>query len=212
MIAVHVVSADGPHRNDTDTTLAQELVAEFEGTFQEIVEDDTAMALVAFARSERGTQIVLGASRPRSSLRPLGGVVHNVLRRSRDLDVHIIAVGGERPARVHQRRQSSQFSWRRQTLALALAAVVMPLVTVLLTDARASLSLSTEFLVYLVIVLALTTWGGVAAGVVAALAASALENYYFVKPLHTLEVARPDDVVSLVAFLLFAVGASVRCQ
>jgi two-component system sensor histidine kinase KdpD len=209
MIAVHVVSADGPHRNDTDTTLAQELVAEFEGTFQEIVEDDTAMALVAFARSERGTQIVLGASRPRSSLRPLGGVVHNVLRRSRDLDVHIIAVGGERPARVHQRRQSSQFSWRRQTLALALAAVVMPLVTVLLTDARASLSLSTEFLVYLVIVLALTTWGGVAAGVVAALAASALENYYFVKPLHTLEVARPDDVVSLVAFLLFAVGASV---
>jgi len=56
------------------------LVTEFEGKFQEIVDDDVAKTLVAFARSERGTQIVLGASRPRSALRPLGGVVENVLR------------------------------------------------------------------------------------------------------------------------------------
>jgi two-component system sensor histidine kinase KdpD len=209
MIAVHVVSADALQRAATDTSLAQELVAEFEGKFQEIVEDDIALALVAFAHAERGTQIVLGASRPRSALRPLGGVVRNVLRRSRDLDVHVIAVGGERPARVHRRRQASRFTWRRQIVALVLTAAIMPIVTVLLTDARSSLSLSTEFLVYLVVVLALTAWGGAAVGVVAALAASALENYYFVPPLHTLEVARPDDVVSLLAFLVFAVGASL---
>jgi two-component system sensor histidine kinase KdpD len=209
MIAVHVVSADALQRAATDTSLAQELVAEFEGKFQEIVEDDIALALVAFAHAERGTQIVLGASRPRSALRPLGGVVRNVLRRSRDLDVHVIAVGGERPARVHRRRQSFRFSRQRQIVALVLTAAIMPLVTVLLVEARSSLSLSTEFLAYLVVVLALTTWGGIAVGVVATLAASALENYYFVPPLHTLEVARPDDVVSLVAFLLFAVGASV---
>jgi two-component system sensor histidine kinase KdpD len=209
MIAVHVVSADGLQRAASDTSLAQGLVAEFEGTFQEIVEDDVAMALVAFAHAERGTQIVLGASRPRSALLPRRGVVHSVLRRTRDLDVHVIAVGGERPVHLERRRQTTRFSWRRQILALVLTAAIMPLVTVLLTDARASLSLSTEFLGYLVVVLALTTWGGAAVGIVAALAAFTLENYYFVQPLHTLEVARPDDVVSLVAFLLFAVGASV---
>jgi two-component system sensor histidine kinase KdpD len=209
MIAVHVVSADRLQHAGSDTSLAQELVKEFEGKFQEIVEDDVAMALVAFAHAERGTQIVLGASRPRLTLLPRRSVVHNVLRRTRDLDVHVIAVGGERPAHVHRRRQTSRLSWRRQVVALVLTVAIMPIVTVLLTNARASLSLSTEFLVYLVVVLALTTWGGAAVGIVAALAASALENYYFVPPLHTLEVARPDNVVSLVAFLLFAVGATV---
>ena len=209
IVAVHVKSADGVHPGETDTSLARELIVEFEGKFQEIVDDNTATALVAFARAERGTQIVLGASRPRSALRPLGGVVKNVLRHTSDLDVHVIAVGGERPAHVHQRRRLNQLSWHRRVAALLLAAVSMPLLTVILTSARSSLSLSTEFLAYLVVVLALAIWGGVLVGIVAALTASGLENYYFVKPLHTLEVARPDDIVSLVAFMVFAVGASV---
>ena len=82
---------------------ARDLVREFEGRFEEVVEDDVATALVSFARTERGTQIVLGASRPRAPWRPPSGVVEKVLRHARDLDVHIIAVGGERPVHVHPR-------------------------------------------------------------------------------------------------------------
>jgi two-component system sensor histidine kinase KdpD len=209
IVAVHVVSADGFHRTESDTSLARELVTEFEGKFQEIVDDDVAKTLVAFARSERGTQIVLGASRPRSALRPLGGVVENVLRHTPDLDVHVIAVGGERSRSVRRRRQMKQLSWRRKIVSLVLTVVALPLLTVILTSVRSSLSLSTEFLAYLVLVLVLTTWGGAIVGVVAALAAFALENYYFVQPLHTFAVSRPDDVVSLLGFLVFAVGASI---
>ena len=214
LIAVHVLNPEGPLNGSPDTAKARELIQEFDGTFQEIVDDDIATALVSFARSERGTQIVLGASRRKSALRPPTGVVEKVLRNVRDLDVHVIAVGGERPARVRQRRQKSQFDLRRRMLGLCVALVGMPLLTVIMTSARSSLSLSTTFLVYLVAVLALTTWSGGTVGIVSALGASALENYYFVPPLHTLEVARPADVVALVAFLLFASGASVvlnRC-
>jgi two-component system sensor histidine kinase KdpD len=209
LFAVHVVKADDIRHVATDTSVAQALVIEFEGKFQEIVDDDAATALVAFARSERGTQIVLGASRPRPLWRPAGGVVERVLRNARDLDVHIIAVGGDRPAHLHERRQKVRVSWRRRVLALIIAAALLPLLTIIMTATRSSLSPSTVFLVYLVAILALTTWADVLVGVVAAVAASALENYYFVQPLHTLQVARPDDVVALVAFLLFAVGASV---
>ena len=209
ILAVHVVSADGIRHADDETSLIRELVGEFEGKYQEIVDDDVATALVAFARSERGTQIVLGASRPRSALRPLGGVVENVLRRTPDLDVHVIAVGDERAPSVRRRRRTRSFSWRRKFLALIVGAVTLPIVTVVLTSLRSSLSPSTEFLVYLVVVLVLTSWGGALVGVVAALAAFGLENYYFVRPLHTLAVSRPDDLVSLLAFLVFAVGASV---
>jgi two-component system sensor histidine kinase KdpD len=209
LMAVHVVNTGGLLKEAADTAKARELVGELDGTFQEIVDEDVAGALVAFARSERGTQIVLGASRPRSSLSLTGGVVEKVLRLARDLDVHIIAVGGERPRPVRRRRRKSRFSWPRTLVALAIVALTMPLITFAMTEARSSLSLSTVFLVYLVEVLILSTWGGSVVGVVAALVASALENYYFVTPVHTFAVARPDDVVAIVAFLVFAVGASV---
>ena len=93
ILAVHVVGTEGMHGRSEDTSLARELVTEFEGTFHEIVDEDVASALVAFARAERGTQIILGSSRVRKVLR-IPGVVENVLRQARDLDVHIIAVGG----------------------------------------------------------------------------------------------------------------------
>ena len=209
IIAVHVKCADGVHRGDLDTSLARTLVTEFEGRFQELVDDDTASAIVGFARAERGTQIVLGASRPRSARRPFGGVVERVLQHTQELDVHVIAVGAERPAHVPRRRRTRRFSWRRQALAFAVAAVTIPLLTLILTNARSNLSISTEFLLYLVLVLGLTVWGGALVGVAAAIVAFALENYYFVKPFHTFVVSRPDDLVSLVAYLVFAVGASV---
>ncbi len=209
LFAVHVVKSDEIRHVPTDTSEARELVKEFEGKFQEVVDDDTATALVAFARSERGTQIVLGASRPRPFWRPANGVVEKVLRHARDLDVHIIAVGGERPPHVHRRRQTERLTGTRRIVALVATLISMPLLTLIMTQIRSSLSLSTVSLVYLVVILALTTWAGALVGIVAALAASGLENFYFVKPLHTLEVARPDDIVALIAFLLFAVSASV---
>jgi two-component system sensor histidine kinase KdpD len=209
IIAVHVVPADGLHHG-VDTSLAQELVTEFEGKYQEIVDDDRATALVAFARSERGTQIILGASRPWSIRRPRGGVVEKVLRHTPDLDVHVIASKEVRPphAHAHARRQKQRISWRRQALGLLATAASLALVTWVLSGVRSSLSLSTEFLCYLVLVLVLTSWAGLIVGVVAALAAFLLENFYFVPPLHILTVSRPNNLVSLLAFLVFALGAS----
>ena len=173
------------------------------------MDDDVATALVAFARSERGTQIVLGASRPRSATRPRGGVVERVLRHTPDLDVHVIAARDERPGHVHRRRSKRAISIRRQLLGLALTAVSMLLVTIILTAARSGLSLSSEFLFYLLVVMGLTTLGGALVGVVAALVAFVLENFYFVHPIHTFSVSRPNDVVSLVGFLVFAAVASL---
>jgi len=209
LFAVHVVKADQILHVPTDTSVARELVEEFEGKFQEVVDDDTASALVAFARSERGTQIVLGASRPRPFWRPANGVVEKVLRLARDLDVHIISVGGERPPHVHRPRQIERVTWTRKIVATIIMLLLMPLLTVVISQFRSSLSLSTVFLVYLVAILALTTWAGAFVGVLGAVVASGLENYYFVRPFHTLVVARPDDIVALVAFLVFAVAASV---
>jgi two-component system sensor histidine kinase KdpD len=209
ILAIHVIDSGAMRSRSSDTTLARELVVEFEGTFHEVIDEDIANALVAFARAERGTQIILGSSRTKRPWHLPGGVIEKVLRLARDLDVHIIAVTAERGARTPQRRRKASFSWPRRLRYLALAAVVLPLLTVVMSQLRSGVSLSTVFLVYLIAVLALAAGGGVSIGVVAALGASGLENYFFVAPLHTLEVARPDDAVAIVAFLVFGIGASL---
>ncbi|MGB8180175.1 MAG: DUF4118 domain-containing protein [Acidimicrobiales bacterium] len=209
IIAVHVVPADSVHRSSVDTSLAKELIAEFEGKYQEIVDDDVATALVAFARAERGTQIIVGSSHSRTWYRPFGGVIQKLLRHTPDLDVHVISLEGNGPKHEHRRRQKSAVPWERRLYALACAVVALPLSTWILSDFRSSLSLSTDILAYLVVVLAVATLGGVVVGIAAAVAAFLLENYYFTTPIHSFTVGRPDDVVSLVAFLVFAVSASV---
>jgi two-component system sensor histidine kinase KdpD len=209
ILAIHVIDSGAMRSRNSDTTLARELVAEFEGTFHEVIDEDIANALVAFARAERGTQIILGSSRTKRPWHLPGGVIEKVLRQARDLDVHIIAVNAERGARTAQRRRKASFSWPRTLRYLALSAVVLSLLTVAMSQLRSGVSLSTVFLVYLIAVLALAAGGGVSVGAVAALGASGLENYYFVAPRHTLEVARPDDAVAIVGFLVFGIGASL---
>ena len=209
LFAVHVISDDALRQTPADTSLARELATEFTGRFQEIVGDDVATALVAFARAERGTQLVLGASRPHAPWRPPSGVVSHVLRQARDLDVHIIAVGASAPRRERNRRRATRATRVRAGAAALVSAAALAALTWVLTGAHHSVSLSTVSLIYLVVIVAIAVVGGTVVGMATSVAAAALENYYFVAPRHTLDVARPDDVVALVSFLLFAIGASV---
>ena len=210
LVAVHVVAMDDPRGARGDLAAVRQLVTEFEGRFEEVVGDDVAASLVAFTRSERGTQIVLGTSRPRSRWRRSGRIVAGVLRNARDLDVHVIALdtaAGEAPVRPPRQRTGTTLA--RVAASLTLGAGALALATWVMTLSHGRVSLSTVSLGFLVVVVTTTVAGGLIAGVVSALAAAGLENYYFVAPRHTLNVASPDDVVALLAFLLFAIGASV---
>ena len=208
LIAVYVHATDAPRLGADHLTATRHLLDEVGGRLEEIVNDDVGAALVAFARAERATQVILGASRPRRGRRSTSGIVERVLRDVRDLDVHVIATGATAPRSGRRSPRSPSPSWRRRTVAGLGAVVALPIITALMAAGRASLSQSTIFLAYLVVVLAVAAEGGVVVGALAALAAAGLENFYFVAPLHTLEVARPDNVVALVGFLVFAATAS----
>ena len=212
LVAVHVVRTDETRATSDDLATVRQLVSEFDGRFEEVVGDDVAASLVAFTRAERGTQIVLGASRPRSRWRRSGRVISGVLRSAREIDVHVIALdaASEAPeSRTRTLSRSPRKSAARASAALALGAAALALATWVMTLSHGHVSLSTVSLAFLVVVVATTVAGGPVVGVVCALAAAGLENYYFVAPRHTLDVARADDVVALVAFVLFAIGASV---
>ena len=95
-------------------------------------------------------------------------------------------------------------SGRRQLAGVALAAVALPLLTLLIDAARSSVSLETIVLLYLLVVVVVAMVGGVIAAVLGAVAAALLINFFFIAPVHTLEVARGEQVLALGVFVVVA--------
>ena len=78
------------------------------GRYHEVVGDDVATSLIAFAKGENATQLVLGATR-RSRLQELmgGSPVARVVRKAGDIDIHVISYEGARPRRARRTTISS---------------------------------------------------------------------------------------------------------
>jgi K+-sensing histidine kinase KdpD len=107
-----------------------------------------------------------------------------------------------------QREPRLSVSTRRQLAGVALAAIGLPLLTLVLNGTASSLSLEGEVLLYLLAVVIIAMVGGIFAAVASAIAAALLINYYFVEPRHTLNIAHADQAVALIVFVVVAVVVS----
>src|SRR4051794_561710 len=148
LIGVHVAIDDGRTRDDSQSLFEQRrLVMELGGTVHDIVGHDTAESLATFARREKATQLVLGASR-RSRWHELvhGSFVARVTRLADDIDVHVIANQGETDERSPSRRASPPLGRRRTVAAWVLTVVGLPLFIALGESLRDHLALSTVLL------------------------------------------------------------------
>jgi two-component system sensor histidine kinase KdpD len=97
---------------------------------------------------------------------------------------------------------------RRALTGVLVAAVGLPLLTLLLALARHHLSLTDDLLIYLVAVVALAVIGGFWPAVLGAAAASLLLNWYFTPPLHTFTIDKPDNLLALLLFVTVAMLVS----
>ena len=96
--------------------------------------------------------------------------------------------------------------WRQAVGILLVAG--LPLLTAALVALRPHLDLANDLLIYLVAVVAVAIVGGFWAAVLAAITASLLLNWYFTKPLHTLTIAEPRNMLALLLFVTVAVTVS----
>src|SRR5215831_8524378 len=97
---------------------------------------------------------------------------------------------------------------RRAVTGMLVAAVGLPLLTLLLAMARNHLSLTDDLLIYLVAVVALAVIGGFWPAVLGAASASLLLNWYFTPPLHTFTIDKPDNLLALLLFVTVAMLVS----
>ncbi|MFL6203907.1 MAG: DUF4118 domain-containing protein, partial [Acidimicrobiales bacterium] len=211
LVGVHVQATDADAPQRTELLIRhQHLVEDLGGTYHEVLGNDIATALADFVRVEQATQLVLGASgRSRWSKLLRGSVINDILRRSTSFDVHVVSVEGANDQRVEDvpRRRLPPVSKRRQWIGWAIVGVGLPLLTIALAHTRGHLGLTSDLLLYLVLVVLAAAVGGVGPAVAAAVGGSLAANWYFTPPYHRFTVAEGENALALAVFL--AVGALV---
>ncbi len=203
LLAVHVTKSDGlTGANPAALASQRQLVESVGGTYHQVVGDDISEALLAFARAENATQLVLGASR-RSWLTAMltgPGISNRTIRGSGDIDVHIVTHSEMGRGRGLPRHRGG-ITRRRQLAGYLLAAALAPLLTLALAGARSSLNLTSDVLVFLVGVIVVALVGGFVPALLAAIVGSLLLNYYFIPPLHKLTIAQANNALALGVFV-----------
>jgi two-component system sensor histidine kinase KdpD len=211
LLAVYVSRSDGLTGADPSALAAQRRLAEsLGGSYHQVVGDNVPDALLAFARAENGTQLVLGASR-RSWLTSMltgPGVSLRTIRESGDIDVHIVTHaqmgrGRRLPA------QHSGLPLPRKVTGYALAFLLAPLLAVLLANLRHHLNLTSDMLVCMLGVIAVALVGGLVPALIAAVVGSLFLNYYFTPPFYTFNINDPNNVLALAVFVIVAVVVSL---
>ncbi len=214
LLALHVVKGDGLTATDPAEVGRQRQLAEsMGGSWHQVVGDDVATALLDFARVENATQIVLGASRRGRWEAFLSGegIGARVTRLSGTIDVHLVtheaaSAPGLR-ASLPASGLTTALSVRRRLQGAAVALVLLPLLTVVLTQLRGQLNLPSDILLYLGVVILVALIGGLWPALGAAVVGSLLLNYYFTPPLYTFTISDKNNALALLVFI--AVGALV---
>ncbi|SDG98470.1 ATP-binding protein [Klenkia brasiliensis] len=210
LLAVHVLRSDGLTGASPAALRAQRaLVESLGGSYHQVVSDDVAAALLEFARGADATQLVVGTSRRTIWARAFrGGVGGAVIAGSGEIDVHIVthSAAGSRGLRLPP--LTGALTARRRWAGLALAVLGIPTVTLGCLAAGSALSLASVLLVFLLLVVAVALVGGLWPALLAAVVGALVENWFFTQPTGRLTVARLDDLVALVGYLVVAVAVA----
>jgi two-component system, OmpR family, sensor histidine kinase KdpD len=103
---------------------------------------------------------------------------------------------------------TTSLSRNRVRAAWAIAAVGLPLLTLVLVLLRGSFNEPAQMLFFLLLVLVVAAVGGTRPALVAAVAAFIVVNWFFTPPFHTLTIEERDDLIALIVFLAVAVIVS----
>jgi two-component system sensor histidine kinase KdpD len=206
LLAVHVTTSDGlADASPLDLVGQRRLVESLGGSYHEVVGDRITASLLEFAHAQNATSLVLGASR-RSALAAFftgPGIGTTTVRLAGDIDVHMVPhdqVGrGRGLPQLH-----GGLTPRRRLAGGGLAVVLLVALTVFLSQVRGSLDLTSDLLLFLVAVVAVSVVGGGYPSLLAAVLGSLLLNYYFTPPIHRFTISEHDNVIALVAFLVVA--------
>jgi two-component system, OmpR family, sensor histidine kinase KdpD len=174
------------------------------------VERRIADDVIGYAESHNVTHIIVGkSSRSRWFEIVHGSVVHELVRRSGNISVHVIAgdaVYGEPIPKktVRTADGAKAFDLARYIVALLAVAIALGAGTAI----QAWLGIENVDLVFLTAVMAVAFRYGLLPSLVASVAASLCYNFFFLPPIYTFTITDPTNVVAFFFFIVVAVIVS----
>jgi len=198
---VHPGAASDPaeaQRLEDNLRLAERLGAET----RRVTADDFAAEIFKVARRENITQIVIGRSnRDWLSRLTRRSLPDALLRRSRDLSIHVVSGEDE-----DEGLGRFGFVWRGRSTRRWIETLGLPVITIALATLAGRaltslLPLQNISLLYLVAVIVCGILSGRIAALVASVLAFAAYNFFFIDPVYTFTIARPHELFALVIFL-----------
>jgi two-component system, OmpR family, sensor histidine kinase KdpD len=209
LLAVYVSRSDGLVAANPEQLVRQRvLTEELGGSHHTVIADDVAEAVLEFARGVNAAQIVVGVSRRRRWKAMLAvGVSERIVAGSGDIDVHLVTHeyagrGGIGLA------IGPPLSERRRIAGWLLAVAGSVLLTGILDVSRDLHDLTFEAMLFLTLTVACALVGGWWPAVTAAVLDALFLNFFFIDPLHTLNIADPIAVAALIVFLLVALAVA----
>jgi two-component system sensor histidine kinase KdpD len=164
--------------------------------------------IIAYAEANNITQIAIGKSdRPRWFEMLHGSVVHDLVRKTGPISVHVVSAEGDAPASpksVANRARSEPVS----PLAYAGSAVAVVVALGVGSLIERFIGLQSISLVFLMAVLASAIAWGLWPSLFACMLSVLAFNFFFIPPIYTFTIADPENVIALFFFALVAVVVS----
>jgi two-component system sensor histidine kinase KdpD len=166
--------------------------------------------VISFAQANNITQIIIGKSTRSRWFEILhGSVVHDLVRRSGNISVHVIA--GEELARdqipkktVRTAEGATPFDPRPYAVALAAVAAALGIGELI----QFLLGIENVDLVFLTAVVGVAVRYGLWPSLLATVASSLCYNFFFLPPIYTFTITDPNNVITFVFFTVVAVVVS----
>ncbi len=209
LLAVHVRTPDGTVQSETRALEGQRaLLSELGGTYTEITGADVPTALINFAVAEDATQLLLASSKhSRLHHATYGSVTTEIIRRAGPIDVHVISTDIPPSATLPRslpRREHAPVPLRRRQLGWVLGTLGIVLLAFALSPLRSGLGVPGALLCLLLAVVAVAFTGGVRPAAAASVVAALSADFFFLPPIHSLDIARPVNIVAVVVFFVVA--------
>src|SRR5499433_2338728 len=166
--------------------------------------------VIGYSHAHNVTQIIIGKSTRSRWFEILhGSVVHDLVRRSGNISVHVIA--GEQLARdpipkktIRSAEDATPFDPWRYGVALAAVALALGLGELI----QPFLGIENVDLVFLTAVVAVAVRYGLWPSLLATVASSLCYNFFFLPPIYTFTITDPTNVAAFVFFTIVAVVVS----
>jgi two-component system, OmpR family, sensor histidine kinase KdpD len=166
--------------------------------------------LIAYSRAHNVTQIIIGKSeRPRWFEILYGSVVHDLVRQSGDISVHVIS-GEQLPTEppTPQTVRTAKDKDSHQPLDYLFTAVAMAVALGVAWTLEPWIGVESVDLVFLTAIVGVAAKFGLGQSIAASVAGALLYNYFFLPPLFTFTITDPKNVAAFLSFVIVAIIVS----